>query len=511
MVFSSPTFLFAFLPVTLLAYLASPVRWRNGCLLAASVVFYVWGSGGEVLALLYVGVVSFAGALLARRAAQRRQAAVERVLPVPVGAVPVGAVPVGSLGPGGPTDRDDTAGDDAPAPPDAGLVSSRGAVLVLIALLLVPLALFKYVPAVAALGGGQVNWALPLGISFFTFHAISYVVDVGRGTIAPERSLRDYLLYLFLFPHQIAGPIVRYAQIVTEVKDRRDVTLDNAAYGITRFCWGLAKKAVIADPAGQVADAAFASAGSDMSSATAWIGAAAYAVQIYFDFSGYSDMAIGLAAVFGFRFPENFASPYRSVGPADFWRRWHITLSQWFRDYVYIPLGGNRHGLRREYAGLLVTFALTALWHGAAWTFLVWGALHSLALLAERITGLRDVTGWIGLRRTVMAVFVIASWVPFRAETLGQAVDVWQAMFGLSTGPPAPEVLLALTPWTAVAASLGLLAFLGPRALTGFQIVHGRRSEFRFATAAVTAPVLFTVAVVSVFWLDFSPFLYFQF
>ena len=479
MVFSSPTFLFLFLPLTLLAYLLVPLSWRNTCLLLASIVFYVWGAGGHVFVLLYVALVSFYGARLAGQA--RRRAA-------------------------------------------EGQQTSRTAVAGLILLVLVPIGLYKYLPPVSDLiadtawpGAPQIHWALPLGISFFTFHAISYVVDVGRGGLTPEHSGRDYLLYLFLFPHQIAGPIVRYAEIARELKDSREVTLGNATYGLTRFAWGLTKKAYIADSCGVVADAAFSTPAGSLDSGTAWIGAGAYALQIYFDFSGYSDMAIGLAAIFGFRFPENFRSPYTSTGPADFWRRWHITLSRWFRDYVYIPLGGNRHGIRREYAALLITFLLTALWHGATWGFLVWGGLHGLALLAERVTGLHrrppgPLSRWP--RRAGMAFFVVFSWVPFRVPALTDAVGVWQAMFGFSGGAPSPDVLITLTPWNLTALGLGMLAFLMPGNVTGFQLVHGGHSgqlRFRYPMAAVTAPVLLSVAVISVLWLDFSPFLYFQF
>jgi len=482
MVFSSPTFLFLFLPLTLLVYLSVPAAWRNGCLLVASVLFYVWGSGGQVLVLLYVSVLSFTGALFARRAGSRAARAQEEG-----------------------------------RPPQA----PRTAIAVLILMLLIPIALYKYAPPVTDLirstgwsGTPTVNFALPLGISFFTFHAISYVVDVGRGGLPPERSLRDYLLYLFLFPHQIAGPIVRYSEIVHELKDRRDVTLGNATYGMTRFAWGLAKKAYIADSAGVVADAAFSAPNATLNSATAWLGALAYAIQIYFDFSGYSDMAIGLAAMFGFRFPENFRAPYRSLGPADFWRRWHMTLSRWFRDYVYIPLGGNRHGISREYAALLITFLLTSLWHGATWPFLVWGGLHSLSLIVERVTRLRESRSRPAVRRAVMAGFIVVSWVPFRSPTLGHAVDIWKAMVSGGFGPPSPEVLITLTPWTLIAIGIGLLVFVGPRDVTGFQLVHGGhagRTRFRYPLAAITAPLLLAVAVISVLWLDFSPFLYFQF
>jgi len=488
MVFSSPTFLFLFLPLTLLAYLALPVNWRNGGLLAASVLFYVWGSGGQVLVLLYVSLLSFSGVLLARRAGRRAANA--------------------------------HAADRTPPAP-------RAAIAVLILMLLIPIVVYKYVPPATDLvrstawpGAPAAHFALPLGISFFTFHAISYVVDVGRGDLPAERSLKDYLLYLFLFPHQIAGPIVRYAEIVDELKGRRDVTLGNATYGVTRFAWGLTKKAFVADSCGTIADAAFSAPNSTLNMSTAWIGAISYAIQIYFDFSGYSDMAIGLAAMFGFRFPENFRAPYRSLGPADFWRRWHMTLSRWFRDYVYIPLGGNRHGVRREYAALLITFFLTSLWHGATWPFLVWGGLHSLALVIERVSGLRERRGRPAIRRGFMILFVVVSWVPFRSPTLTHAVDLWRAMATGNLAAPSPEVLITLTPWTLLSLGIGVLVFLGPRDLTGFQLVHGGhpgrtghrdRVNFRYPLAAVTAPLLLMVAVVAVFWLNFSPFLYFQF
>lgn len=456
MVFSSPTFLFAFLPVMMLANLATPAARRNGTLLAGSIVFYVWGAGAEVAVLLGVGLVSYTGGRwLVRR--------------------------------------------------------GRGWLAALVALLLVPIGVYKYLPNLTALAHAHwPGWALPLGISFFTFHAISYLVDVARGSVEPDRSLRNHLLYLFLFPHQIAGPIVRYAEIAAELRARREVTLGRLTYGCTRFAWGLAKKAFVADSAGVVADAAFAQPGT-LTAGTAWLGAAAFAVQIYFDFSGYCDMAIGLAAVLGFRFPENFASPYAATGPADFWRRWHITLSRWFRDYVYVPLGGNRHGVRREYAALLATFALTSLWHGATWTFLLWGGLHSLALLGERAAGLRHVTGFVAARRALMVLFLVLTWVPFRAPTLHRAMQVWQAMVAGPFTGPSPPVLLTLTPWTVVALGIGALAVLARRDRTGFALAFERRTGFGYALAAVAAPALFAAAVVAITWLDFRPFLYFQF
>ena len=241
------------------------------------------------------------------------------------------------------------------------------------------------------LGAGTIgvpDIALPIGISFFTFHAISYIVDIHRGEARPMRSIADYTQYMAFFPQLIAGPIVRYHEIDDQIlaPPPRSSRIDDFAEGFPRFALGLSKKVVIADPAGRVADAAFAvSAAPD--DGTAWLGALAYTVQIYFDFSGYSDMAIGMARMFGFRFPENFNRPYSSVSMSDFWRRWHMTLSRWFRDYVYIPMGGSRGTQAQTVRNLLFVFLLTGAWHGAAWTFVLWGVYNGLLLVGERLGG----------------------------------------------------------------------------------------------------------------------------
>ncbi|MEQ7129295.1 MBOAT family O-acyltransferase [Actinopolymorpha sp. B11F2] len=445
-------------------------------MLLASGFFYLWGAGGQIAVILVVALVSFAGARAIIRGRQRNEEAHRDILIITT--------------------------------------------LVILATL-TPLFIVKYLPVLLNtardLGLGSVapvHIALPLGVSFFTFHAISFVVDVLRRSIPPGTSLRDYLLYLFLFPHQIAGPIVRYDEIRTEIENHRVVTTRQAAYGCTRFAWGLAKKACIADPCGRVADAVFAQS-DDLSTPAAWLGAVAYAIQIYFDFSGYSDMAIGLAALFGFHFPENFAAPYRSHSVTEFWRSWHMTLSRWFRDYVYIPLGGSRHGPRREYAALLLTFLLTALWHGASGTFLLWGALHSLALVVERLTGLRYAQRWRTVRRVALALFVIFSWVVFRSPSLDAATDVWGAMLSGDLRGLPPGVLVVMGPWQWCALSVGLAAFIGPWQRTWFQTLFGIEASttgiVRGRLAVAATPALLLAAVVAVIWLDFSPFLYFQF
>jgi alginate O-acetyltransferase complex protein AlgI len=477
-VFSSPTFLFAFLPLTLLLSTLAPARARNVVLLAASVAFYIWGAGGTVDVIIFVSAAAWIGGLLV---------ALPRLPPL----------------------------------------ARRIAFIAAIAAVLGPLLWFKYVPGLTGMANGVGvpidadhfgDIVLPLGISFFTFHGISYLVDVWRRDIPAERRPIRFALYLFLFPHQIAGPIVRYAEIQDEIREPRRPDTDAALFGMSRFAWGLFKKAFVADSCAVVANSVYALPPSELTGPTAWIGALAYALQIYFDFSGYSDMAIGLAAMMGFHFPENFNGPYRAVSVTDFWRRWHMTLSRWFRDYVYIPFGGNRHGVGREYAGLLLTFFLTSLWHGATWTFLLWGGLHSAALLFERFTGLRRSTRWLGFRRILMIVFVLGSWVPFRAETLRQTAQMWKAMAAGSLSAPPPTVLVTLTPWALAALAVGCLSFVLPRTGTGYQWVSGavrdstraRFSVRRPAAAFITAALL-PAAVVAVFWLDFSPFLYFRF
>ncbi|MEM8713080.1 MAG: MBOAT family O-acyltransferase, partial [Planctomycetota bacterium] len=316
MVFSQPTFLFAFLPLVLGVHLVAP-RWaRNAFLLLASLGFYAWGEGGLVLLL--------AGSALAAQFVGTR---------------------VARAGPG---------------TPEARRWLGAG-----IALHLGLLAVFKYA---GWLTGGRVAIDLPLGISFFTFQAISFLIDVYRRDAEPPRRATDFALYLALFPQLVAGPIVRYRDLARDVAERTLASSDFAE-GVRRFVFGLSKKVLIADVLSHTADSVFALGPESLAPAVAWIGVAAYTLQIYFDFSGYSDMAIGIGLMLGFHLPENFRHPYASGSITEFWRRWHISLSTWFRDYLYIPLGGNRLGPARTYLNLWAVFLLCGLWHGAAWTF----------------------------------------------------------------------------------------------------------------------------------------------
>jgi alginate O-acetyltransferase complex protein AlgI len=390
MVFSSNIFLFGFLPAVLLIYFLLPHRLRNPFLFLATVFFYFWGAGAIVLVFLACMAVNYiAGRLISTSAESRAQA-------------------------------------------------------VLIAAIIFDLSLllyFKYcnffvdqVNLVLPMFGREPitvsRVALPIGISFFVFEAISYVVEVYRRDVTPPRRFFDFGTYLGLFPHLIAGPIVRFSDVSDQIR-RRDVNVDMFFSGIGRFAQGLAKKAILANGLGSVADKVFSRNAGELSTGVAWLGIICYTFQIYYDFAGYSDMAIGLGKFFGFTFPENFDQPYRSRNITEFWQRWHMTLSFWLRDFVFIPLGANRKGRARTYLNLLIVFFLCGLWHGAAWTFVLWGTYHGLLLVFER--ALKDrygfqITGVWGNLWTFL--LLIVGWVLFRAGTVAAAVEFLGMLFG---------------------------------------------------------------------------------
>jgi alginate O-acetyltransferase complex protein AlgI len=355
---------------------------------------------------------------------------------------------------------------------------------------------------------------LPIGISFFTFHAISYVVDTKRGEAPPMRRIEDFAQYMAFFPQLIAGPIVRYHQIDEQIRTPppRSARVNDFAEGFPRFALGLCKKVLIADQVGTIADAAFGHT-HGISTAGAWLGALAYTVQIYFDFSGYTDMAIGMARMFGFHFPENFNRPYSSVSMTDFWRRWHMTLSRWFRDYVYIPLGGNRGTRIRTSAVLLFVFLLTGTWHGAAWTFVLWGLYNGAVLVVERLTG---IARWSDSRlaiprRAFTLLLVVLGWVLFRATSLGDAARMYAAMLPIHFGSLAPAITDALTRGPVAALVLGLASVLLPRDFVlGRVVLEGRWAGAALAARAAVLVVL-PLAAISVAAGSFSPFLYYRF
>ncbi|GAB4133969.1 MAG: MBOAT family O-acyltransferase [Bacteroidia bacterium] len=367
-----------------------------------------------------------------------------------------------------------------------------------------------------ALGFGEVHWTrllLPIGISFYTFETVTYVVDVYRGVHKPLDHFGKYLLYIILFPKLIAGPIIRYHEIADQLDDRSAAdTFENRLGGLYRFALGLGKKMLIANAMGATADEVFGMEASQLSVSAAWTGALAYTFHIYFDFSGYSDMAIGLGKIFGFRFPENFSNPYTSASITEFWRRWHMTLGSWMRNYLYIPLGGNRVSTARLYFNLWLVFLLSGLWHGAAWTFVIWGVWHGIFLVLERAFLLRvyEKTGkWISV--PVTFVLVVTGWVFFRADDVHQATAFIQSMVGAGSGAlhviPDKAFLITLIP--AVVFSFFCLSAFGEKIQQ--KVYNGVFTVRQHIPAVVIMLLLFILSLSYAASGDFNPFIYFRF
>ncbi len=432
MVFSSLFFLYAFLPLFLGCYYLAPLRMRNAVALTASVIFYAWGEPIFAVVLLAASVVVYLISLgIARLPAEARGA--RQVLLT------------------------------------LGLVAS-----------LALLAYCKYTNFfVEQLNGvlgylkhGSLVWstvALPIGVSFFTFQKISYLMDVYRGTSRPARTLADFLLFVMLFPQLIAGPIIRYHDIATQIQ-HREHTMDRFLAGVWRFLLGLGRKVLIANPLGLVADRVFSHDLATLPMSYAWVGILCYTFQIYFDFAGYSDMAIGLARMMGFEFIENFNRPYTARTVTEFWRRWHISLTNFMRDYLYIPLGGNRRGSFRTGLNLWLVFLVSGFWHGATASFIAWGAYHGLLLSGERAIGVRRLERLPAVVGTcVTFVLVLFGWVLFRTPTLEAAAHFTRRLFDWSSwsvvNPPLdfvwPDVISHRT--TAVLLFAAVISFLPDR------------------------------------------------
>jgi len=388
MLFTSRSFLFIFLPLLLLLYYAlRSGRQRNLLLLVGSLLFYAWGEPAFIWVMLGSVAINYLLALACAPDSRHRKLAVT-----------------------------------------AGLVFNVGLLFI-----------FKYLAFVLHnanlmwIASSDIEIALPIGISFFTFQEISYLLDVYRGTAPPRKNILDVALYVSLFPQLIAGPIVRFPEIIGQI-DRRQESFDRFVDGLELFIVGLSKKVLIANVLGRVADDLFGQPATELSAVSAWCGAVAYTLQIYFDFSGYSDMAIGLGKLFGFELPVNFNYPYISRSISEFWRRWHITLGSWFRDYVYFPLGGSRCSKSRTVFNLAVVWALTGIWHGANWTFLLWGVYFMVLIIMEKLLG-----GLVASNRMLrisghfyFVIAVILGWVLFRSSSISGAVDYLVAMFDFS-------------------------------------------------------------------------------
>ncbi len=392
MVFSSAIFLFGFLPIVLGLYFLVPKAYKNTLLLIVSLLFYSWGETLYVLVMLISIAANYGFGLLIDKSSERPTRGLALA-----GAI---AVNLGIFG----------------FYKYANFIADN--INLLLELANIPL-----------LEPGPQY--LPLGISFFTFQAMSYIVDVYRQQVPVQRNLLNMGLYISFFPQLIAGPIVRYHDVALQITDRSH-SADLFVSGVRRFVFGLAKKLIIANFLGQIADDIFSLEQNNLSTSIAWLGLLCYTLQIYFDFSGYSDMAIGLGRMFGFRFLENFNYPYSASSLQDFWRRWHMSLSRWFRDYLYIPLGGNRCAPWRLYLNLFTVFFLCGLWHGASWNFVIWGMIHGAFLVLERLGGsaLLEKT-WLPLRHLYTLLVVMIAWVFFRVDTLPDALYFLKTLSGM--------------------------------------------------------------------------------
>ena len=392
MVFASVPFLFVFLPAVLAAYFLCPRRWHNAVLLVFSLFFYAWGEPVYILLMLSSITVSF----LAGRALGRAHTPARR----------------------------------------------RAVLSASVAYHLLTLGFFKYadfligtVNSLFGLSLPLLSLPLPIGISFYTFQTLSYIVDVYRGVCAPQRRWDWLAMYVSLFPQLIAGPIVRYQTVEQQIA-HRTVSRAQCAEGVRRFTAGLVKKVLLANNIGLVFTQILGNGALPQSVLAAWVAVAAYTFQIYFDFAGYSDMAIGLGKLFGFTFEENFNLPYLSRSITEFWRRWHISLGTWFRDYVYIPLGGNRCGWGRQLFNIAVVWLLTGLWHGASWNFVLWGAYYAVLLLVEKLGLLRVLARLPRMLQHAYALFfIVVGWALFACTEPGQLSGVFGALFGLSGVP----------------------------------------------------------------------------
>jgi len=466
MLFSSIPFLYWFLPCVLLVYFLAPRRLKNTVLLLASLVFYGWGEPRYLLVMLASIVQGYAFGLL-----------------------------IGKL---------------------RGRPAAKACLAASVVLSFAALAYFKYADfflanfnALTGLSVPLLRVALPVGISFYTFQIVSYLVDVYRGDVAAQRSFVDLAAYVAMFPQLIAGPIVRYSDVAAQLRTRTH-SVSDAAYGARRFVLGLAKKILLANQLGALVSAFRTT--KDGSVLYTWLYAVAFLLQIYYDFSGYSDMAIGLGRIFGFRFPENFNYPYIAASITEFWRRWHISLGSWFRDYLYIPLGGNRKGKGRQLFNILIVWLATGLWHGADWNFVLWGLWFAVLLLVEKLILLPVLQKRRGLGRCYVLLAVLLGFILFDASSVCDAWGTIRALFGGGGLPLASaEAVYQLRSCAVLLAAAAIGATPLPRrAFDALGKTHGGR-----AVLTVLEPVglVGLLAVCTAYLVDgsFNPFLYFRF
>jgi alginate O-acetyltransferase complex protein AlgI len=470
-VFSSPIFLFLFLPLFLAGYYLTPKAYKSLFILVGSSLFYAWWRIDFLFLMLGITVWTYFISVKMWNAATPLLA--KRWIAAGI------TVNLGTLG----YFKYWNFGVDS----FEALLNSLGVQV--------------------AYGLPQI--ILPIGISFYVFHTISYMIDVYRKEMPPARHVMDFLAFITLFPHQIAGPILRYQALVDQFENRTH-TLDKFGAGAQRFMLGFAKKVLIADSVAPIADMMFAL--ENPTATEAWLGAIAYTIQLFFDFSGYSDMAIGLGMMMGFTFPENFNRPYIAQSITEFWRRWHMTLSNWLRDYLYIPLGGNRKGTLRTYFNLFFTMLLGGLWHGANWTFVLWGAWHGAWLAIERAMGVKAAPESRNYARTAFTLLlIIFGWVLFRAANLDEAKAIYSGMIGANGWGSEAFGLSDLTAWQIKGMSLTMLLGGVFCVYGGPEILEKIKSRMPSIVTHIAVFGLFLLAVSRLLANSYSPFLYFQF
>ena len=461
MVFSSLNFLFLFFPAVLAVYFLVPFRAKNAVLLLASIFFYAWGEPVYVILMMLNILLNYVTGLQMEAASDRRKRKFQLAAGVAVN--------------------------------------------------LLLLGFFKYsgflVGIIGDITGITIAWkepGLPIGISFYTFQALSYVIDVYRRRVRVQHNLVDFAAYITMFPQLVAGPIVTYSQIETQLTSRK-ITLAGCGAGLERLILGLSKKVILANNLGAMHTQIQAM--TDRSVLLAWLGAVAYTLQIYFDFSGYSDMAIGMGKILGFQFPENFDFPYLADSITSFWRKWHMTLSGWFRDYLYIPLGGNRRGAARHILNLMIVWFLTGLWHGAGWNFVLWGVYYGILLVLEKYILDPLLSKAPGVIRHIYTLFLVnLGWVLFSNTQFGQMTAYLGDMFGAGTGGFADSAFLYYLKSNLILLILSIIA-----CSPVLRKLLNRISRRSSIAAAVICIVLFLVCTAFLVYGSYNPFLYFRF
>lgn len=471
MVFSTPTFIFAFLPIILIIYYSSPLKTRNLILFLASLVFYAWGEPVYITIMLFSTVFDYVNGILIVKYQELNQVRRARLV----------------------------------------LINS-------IVINLSILAFFKYsnffitnVNHIFSSDISLLNLTLPIGISFYTFQTMSYTIDVYRKDVDAQKNIIDFGAYVTLFPQLVAGPIVRYKDIAEQLKFRKE-TIDSFSYGVKRFIIGLFKKVILANNVGMLWEQISSTPIDTLPVATAWLGAIAFTFQIYLDFSGYSDMAIGLGSMFGFKFLENFDYPYISKSITEFWRRWHISLGTWFKEYVYIPLGGSRHGRVKLIRNLLIVWSLTGFWHGASWNFIFWGMYFGIILIVEKIFLLKyleKIPFWLSHVYTL--ILIVFSWVIFAFEDIAKVGQYLKTMLGLNHSALAnyETAYLLSTNWIllflCVVISTKLIKIMRDKAL------HGKYKNSLVLGESIGYISMLFISICFLIGASYNPFLYFRF